>query len=335
VIRVDLPLPAQVSEVVDELADHAELQTDDVILLCYSDTAHGRDALELLLVACRNRGLQVFDAILVRAEAAEFLPDDSGVTDPPIALPGPDDPTRRALTEATALAGHRILRNRDELRASVAPPAGLAAIGAKRAVQAAAAQLAAELVEADDRAGLLRRSASLALEAARLEHRGDHRVSAATAARLALCVSDRWARDPLVAHVLAADPRMWVPVLIDAVCRVPADVSADLCTLLAAAAYRSGDGALALVALDRCLAAEPRHRFGGMLMHMLQNGLHPSTLQDLANPLPVVRQPASDLRQSLAFINRAAGGSTRPRPTSPPATPVSSLGGPGSPPVGT
>ena len=334
-MRIDLPAPDDLLPAVEFLADHAARQADRVAVFCYSDCPHARDALELLLDACRDRDLGVLDAILVRSDHAEFLPDDRGITDPPIPLPDEDDPTHRALTEAAVLAGHRILRSREELESSVAPPAGEAAIAAKSAVQRAAAAMAADLVHAEDRAGVIRGAAERALHAAADEHRTAHRVSSETAALLSLAVGDRWARDALIARVVGSTPEDWVPVLLDAVCRVPADVSADLCSLLAVAAYRTGDGALTQVTLDRCLGAEPRHRFGLMLQQMLLSGLAPEELEELASPLPAVTQPPSEVRRTLAAINRAAGGSLRPRPTSRPTTRASSADGPGSPPTGT
>src|SRR6185312_1475463 len=122
-IRIDLPGPDELVPVVQYLADHAERQADWVAVLCFSESAHAREALHGLLDACRDRHLGVLDAILVRADHAEFLPGDDGLTDPPIPLPDADDPTRRALTESAVLAGHRILRSREELTRSVAPPA--------------------------------------------------------------------------------------------------------------------------------------------------------------------------------------------------------------------
>jgi hypothetical protein len=334
-IRIDLPAPDHLLPVVEYLGAHAARQADRVAVFCYSDSAHAREALELLLDACRDRCLGVLDAILVRSDHAEFLPGDNGVTEAPIPLPRDDDPTQRALTEAAVLAGHRILRNRQELESSVAPPAGPAAIAAKAAVQRAAAALGKNLVHAVDRAAVLRLAAERALDEAAAEHRTAHRVSSWTAALLTLAVCDRWARDALVSRVVGSTPQDWVPVLLDAVCRVPADVSADLCSLLAVAAYRTGDGALTQVTLDRCLGAEPDHRFGRMLQEMLLSGLAPEELEDLASPLPAVAQPPSEVRRTLATINRAAGGSLQPRPTSRPVIPVSSADGPDSPPAGT
>ena len=64
--------------------------------------------------------------------------------------------------------------------------------------------------------------------------------------------------------VAGAAPR-WRPQL-------PDELRAEICAVLAIAAYRAGDGALAQVALDRCLRARPRHRLGELLRHGIDAG---------------------------------------------------------------
>lgn len=57
----------------------------------------------------------------------------------------------------------------------------------------------------------------------------------------------------------------------------------NLCAVLAAIAYRHGDGALARVALDRARDIEPDHRLSNMLDMALSGGLPPETLEALAH----------------------------------------------------
>jgi hypothetical protein len=52
--------------------------------------------------------------------------------------------------------------------------------------------------------------------------------------------------------------------------------------VLAVVAYRHGDGALAQVAVDRCLAAEPHHRLAHLLLAIMAAGLHPDELVTLS-----------------------------------------------------
>ena len=51
----------------------------------------------------------------------------------------------------------------------------------------------------------------------------------------------------------------WLPMLIACATWTPDFLAAELCSVLAMVAYRHGDGALAQIAVDRCLAAEPGH----------------------------------------------------------------------------
>ena len=326
-IRIDLPAPDDLLPVVEYLADHAERQADRVAVFCYSESCPCPGGPRVAPRRLPRPHLGVLDAILVRSDHAEFLPDDNGVTE------RADPAARRRRPHPTGPdRGRRAGRTPDPAQPRGTHPRawphrpGPRRSRPKAAVQRAAAVLGKDLVDAVDRAGVLRRAAERALQAAADEHRSTHRVSIGTAARLTLTVCDRWARDALVARVVGSTPEDWVPVLLDAVGRVPADVSADLCSLLAVAAYRSGDGALTQVTLDRCLGAEPHHRFGRMLQEMLLSGLAPEELEDLASPLPAVAQPPSEIQRTLAAINRAAGGSLRPRPASRPAIPVSSVG---------
>ncbi|GAA3120276.1 hypothetical protein GCM10010466_08960 [Planomonospora alba] len=63
----------------------------------------------------------------------------------------------------------------------------------------------------------------------------------------------------------------------------PAYVPAPAC-LAAVMALVTGDGTLALVAVDRALSADPGYRFAGMLRLALSIGVPPSTVADLRTP---------------------------------------------------
>ena len=52
-------------------------------------------------------------------------------------------------------------------------------------------------------------------------------------------------------------------------------------TLAACAAYLRGDGAQALVALERALATEPRDELATIVLRLLQDGVRPSVFGDL------------------------------------------------------
>lgn len=82
-------------------------------------------------------------------------------------------------------------------------------------------------------------------------------------------------RDQLVLDAVA-DTAM-LPSLIAAVRSTPNDHPhlADLAAVLAAAAYRNGDGALAQVSVDRALVAAPKHRLAHLLLEVMATGMPP------------------------------------------------------------
>jgi hypothetical protein len=67
---------------------------------------------------------------------------------------------------------------------------------------------------------------------------------------------------------------LWTDVLR----RAERDLAAAPASLLAFAAWRNGHGALASVALERALGADPAYPMALLLDEMLQEGISPSTL---------------------------------------------------------
>jgi hypothetical protein len=80
----------------------------------------------------------------------------------------------------------------------------------------------------------------------------------------------------------------------DIVRRVERDLAAAPATLLAFAAWRNGDGAIASIALDRALDADPDYSMAQLLLHGLDNGLPPSAWLD--GPPPDSPRPAGRRR---------------------------------------
>ena len=61
----------------------------------------------------------------------------------------------------------------------------------------------------------------------------------------------------------------------------PDEAATQVCATLAVIAYRQGDGALAQLAVDRVLAAEPSHRLAGVLLELFNSGVRPEELDRL------------------------------------------------------
>ena len=74
-----------------------------------------------------------------------------------------------------------------------------------------------------------------------------------------------------------------LPVLVAAAQATP-DTDpriADLCAVLAVVAYRTGDGALAWAALDRCQAADPAHELASLLAQTIRAGMAPEVIDHI------------------------------------------------------
>lgn len=129
---------------------------------------------------------------------------------------------------------------------------------------------------------------------------------------------DAWARmDPefRVAHL-----RLWT----DLVRRLPDEYVPAPASLLAFAAWQSGDGALASIAIERALAADPSYSLALLIAEALHAGLPPSAARLTMTPKQVAASYAR--RRGVAGgSRRSAPGSRSPRPpgrgTSGPARP--------------
>lgn len=286
VIRVDLPDRSKLDELAEYLADRLVRHADRACVLCYSDRHHARAALRAVTRRLEAAGASVLEAMVVRHDRAEFARDASGRTRRPVPLPLPDDAVAQALNTANTLAGRRVLADRDALQRSVEGPAGPALPAARSAVRLARAGVdrRPEVIGSPTaRATVLFGVGPVALASARHEYDEAHRVTTTTAALLAIACTEVTARDAMIGVVVGDATGGWVPVLQSAVTALPDEVVAEICAVLAIAAYRSGDGALAQVSLDRCLRTRPHHTLAHLVLKALDEALPPATLAELAD----------------------------------------------------
>lgn len=277
-VRVDVVSPAARSELCRQLADHAKNFADMVVLLVYRRRGGAAD-LHPLRRACRQVGVTVLDTICVNGSKATSLH-----TGEQISVPADDDEQVQHLSEILAIHGRRVLPDRESLRASVA------FTGDRDCIEALADEtadtLARQLTSLDS--GFDERELLTDLAVATLaDCLGDddgHLPTAAQAVQLAILICSRPARDELIGIVLAA-PDRYLPVLLAALSAVTDELAPDLAVLTAICAYRCGDGALANLALERCLMPEPEHRLGSLIATALASGLPPEFLDQLAQGL--------------------------------------------------
>lgn len=102
-------------------------------------------------------------------------------------------------------------------------------------------------------------------------------------AALAVALQDPRVRDRCLgfttdARATAAE-RLWTELTR----QCPAPQRAEPAVLLAMYAYIRGDGALAVIALDRALDAHPHHTLAGLLLRAVNRGIPPTELADIVD----------------------------------------------------
>ena len=286
IARVDLtggdrPPPAAMAA---QLTSYAVRYAESAAVICYTDS-QGRPALlDATIEALERAEVPLLEVLCVRhgvirsARTAAVEAKDHGLPEPP-----EDDPQVEGLAALNAAHGRGVLADRGALTESIAPPIGPALDEARAAIVATCADLAAVPDAGRDRieAAMVAR-ATRALARARRQLREAGRVASGTAAELIVLVNSVAARDSVIARAVAEYDSDWVATLISVVSRCPPEEAAEICSVLAVVAYRYGDGALSQVAIDRCLAAEPRHRLAHLMLSATATGIPPEELAELA-----------------------------------------------------
>jgi hypothetical protein len=108
------------------------------------------------------------------------------------------------------------------------------------------------------------------------------------AMELVIDLNDVRVRNAVLAMAVAQLDEPWLPLLIACATWTPDYLAAELCSVLSMVAYRHGDGALAQLAVDRCLAVEPRHPVAQMMTAIMSAGVHPEDLERIGVEQPDV-----------------------------------------------
>ncbi len=88
-------------------------------------------------------------------------------------------------------------------------------------------------------------------------------------------------RDVAWAEMNHANASVHVDLWRDAARRVPVELRAPVATLMAFAAWLSGDGALAWCGVERALDADPGYGLASLLTQMLAGAVPPSSWQPI------------------------------------------------------
>lgn len=332
--RHDLPDPDTVDTDFQAEARHvativARQDADSATVIGYGPATRVTPAVTVLADALRRAGVTVIDELRVtdgrfwsyRCQELSCCPPEGTVY----------DTSTSAVAAAATYAGQVALPDRQALADQVAPVIGaerdamtaataralrrLAALPAPALSEAAlAAPVLSEaalptpaLSEGAASTRAVRRAGRVAVRAAVRRHRTGGRLTDDEVAWLGVLMTHLPARDDAWARTDGSDER--IRLWTDVARRVqPAYVPAPAC-LLAYAAWRSGHGALASVAVERALAQDPVYSMAVLLDDVLRHGLSPSALDD---------DPERDSRAS-----RSHRGSRSPNGSRPPRSPWS------------
>ena len=292
VMRVDIADPRHDAAMADDLAIRVRhIGASAALLAVYTDSPDGTGAGQGQLPRARlvrrvsrrleARGVAVPEAVLVRGDRWwSYLCHDAGCCprDGTSVPRQPSPAATRWAAEAVA-EGATVLPDRSALVASVEPPRGRARAAERAAAAARAETVLASLEESGGPAALRERTLA---EFARLRSlRVDSCLAPDPDAEvlIALGLRDAHARDRVMTAVLDDDRREVID-LLRAVARAVDDVhAAPVCAALAWVAYCAGEGALASVAVDRALRAEPGYSLAGLLATGINGMVPPGALR--------------------------------------------------------
>ncbi|WFE25615.1 DUF4192 domain-containing protein [Solwaraspora sp. WMMD791] len=269
---------AQLTTIVDRQ------QVDAAVLLGYGPPEAVAPALAATTAALRNQEIMLLDALRVT--------DDrywSAFCDDPTCCPPeghPIDTRFSPLAVAATVAGQVALPDRAALRRQVEPVTGAARSAMRAATERARARRRALLDESPPGdllgARTLRRAGE---KTVRLLLDRQRRGSAPTdddVAWLSLALTDLEIRD--YAWERVTEEPWQVTFWQDVACRAEPDLAAGPASLLAFAAWRIGNGALARVALDRALDVEPQYSMARLMDDVLVRGIPPAALGPWPKP---------------------------------------------------
>ncbi|MCD0443482.1 DUF4192 domain-containing protein [Glycomyces sp. A-F 0318] len=265
--RVDLPGSADHMEhLVDLTAQLSNSECDECVIIAYGDKEVGEAAIERAAARLDAAGITPIDRLRVAAGRWFSLTCDEPCC-PPEGLPVPE--TTAASCEV-AVAGGYALTDRSAVADQLTP----APIGKRAAVASAVVEILTAEADMD-----------WASQRSRDLHAIDHWMSAGALpgtgdiAAVGLALGDLDIRDYALRRINSGqfegnrvDLWIWVARHMEE------DLVAPAAAVAGFAAYRFGNGVLALEALELALRVSPHYRLAQMLMAALQAGIPPGAL---------------------------------------------------------
>jgi hypothetical protein len=282
-----------------------------VLLVGYGDEERVTPMVEALRVACDRAGVSVVDAL--RADGRRYwsyLCTNASCCPP---QGTPYDTSTSEVAAAWTLTGRVARRNRAEYEAQIQPVTGAAREAMRKATAAAHERLLALLAEAEDdnqaEAELLN-AGNLAIATALDRQLHGIPPTDEEAAWLSVLLQSTAIRDIAWSLIRGSGPALnhhralWQEVLH----RAEPDLVPAPASLFAFAAWRSGDGGIARLAVERALEVDPRYRMAQLLQQAIAYGLPPTALDRWPEGLDAVgRRRRRRGRSPHRQVGRLAG----------------------------
>lgn len=276
----EAPSDAQIASIVEVVLRQ---DCSRVMLVGYGSEERVTPTMNALLAGFKQAATPVVDAL--RADGQRYW---SYVCSNPRCCPPHGRPYDTSSSEVSAvwtLAGRVALRDRGEYEAQIQPVTGPARDAMRQATTAAHERLIDLLADADDEeqaeAALLN-AGNLAIAEALDRQLHGRPPTDAQAAWLSVLLQSIPIRDIAWSLIrggglsLEHHRALWQDVLR----RAEKDLVPAPACLFAFAAWRSGDGGIARLALERALDVDPHYRMAVLLMQVIGHGVSPTVLDE-------------------------------------------------------
>jgi Domain of unknown function (DUF4192) len=289
-MRLDLAPVEHDGVVARDLATKAaHVKATAAVLICYTETRADGDGQprQHLIDALRQRlssqGIEVIEALLVHnGRWWSYVCTDASCC--------PPEGTELA-TELTPAAAHyaaevvadggAVLTDRDALERSIRPPRNPVAEAVREQATERACQWGVGIIAAGGADALCTETLKLLRSLVRRWAGGSRELTPDEAAQVLLGLGLKSARDEAATLLLDADADVLLALLVALARYADGALAAPVCTVLAWVAYAQGNGALANVAIDRALDAEPGYEMARLLEGAMGGLIRPSAIRAL------------------------------------------------------
>jgi hypothetical protein len=287
VVRYDLPAVDRVEEFSSDVTSLiAGREIEVVMLVGYGPETQVTPAMNAARQDLATAGVRVAEAL--RADQGRYWSYTCGDDTCCPSDGTPYDISTSAAAAAAVTAGLTAVTDRGELAAGIACEEGAARHAVDEATRHAAEQID-EQITGSAKVGEFVLEVRQRIRDALEIYRNGGRLGVEDVARLSVLVGSTRLRDEMAAVIEPATLQAHLTLWTDLTRRAAINTAA-CASLLALTAWLDGNGALANVALDRALAADPGYTLALLIAQLLATGLPPSTAgtlpssEDLAAP---------------------------------------------------